>query len=146
MPIQRRTKTRPIEDWNSKDLHTFWCGQYNNYRNESYPVHGYLGAELSLLKQLLTQSNVYTVLSTIRVAIKDGATSIQHFYDDFDSLVDTLIEPKIQHYVIERGTPTEISLMRELHQLNSLWFPTTDDSKRRNTVKELLETWISTLQ
>ena len=140
-----KSLTKPYEKWTANDVYIFWCKEYEKHQDEEYTPFLYKQRELSVIKQLIEDYEIYTILINIQYLLETAScTSISYLANDISE--DISSEPKLCFYVNRFGGQQQRELMNELDLVDSMWFQTPAETKRREEIKNTLEGWIVTIK
>lgn len=137
----RRKLAKQIEEYTSKDLHRFWEEKFKVKHKSDYFVRSFIGKELSSLKSLLDNYDVFTIMLAMIVAIEEGSKDICFFAKDFKRFAPNSSHPDIDFFVKEYGSEKQRQLLMELRLEDSKWFPTSNDLIQKRSLEEILRNW-----
>ena len=138
MKIQR---AREVTSWTAKDFLDHWHKSWLKHHNTAYQTHGYLGNELSLIKQLIDNSDSYTLAGAMISAIEDGVDSVLRFSSVYPNYINDIIDPKVLYAILKRGTITQKRQLSKLELMSVRWFPSAEDIMNQDKLKQSLKDW-----
>ena len=86
MPSIKSIGKKSKDKWTANDVYVFWCNEYEKHQKQEYVPYLYKQREISILKELLEEYDIYTLLVNIQALIEDSnrSTSIGFLPNDID--------------------------------------------------------------
>lgn len=135
---------KPLGEYNSHDVREEFLWLYSKHHNKPYQPKGFIGHDLKLIKQAISDYGLFAVLAGFYNGIRDNSdsVSIKYLIRGFEfKYYLTPHNPEMYYKIMAYGNPKVKAAWRKYLLLESRWLPDAESERKKNNIKTKLLEW-----